>query len=38
MKPLYNVAQIRAIEQSVAATLEAGTLMQRAGQAGKSVV
>lgn len=37
MKPLYSVAQIRAIEQSVAATLEAGTLMQRAGQAAANV-
>lgn len=37
MKPLYSVAQIRAIEQSAAATLEAGTLMQRAGQAAANV-
>jgi hydroxyethylthiazole kinase-like uncharacterized protein yjeF len=37
MKPLYSVAQIRAIEQSVAATLEPGALMQRAGQAAANV-
>jgi hydroxyethylthiazole kinase-like uncharacterized protein yjeF len=37
MKPLYTVAQIRAIEQAAAATLEPGTLMQRAGQAAAAV-
>jgi hydroxyethylthiazole kinase-like uncharacterized protein yjeF len=34
MNPLYSVAEIRAIEQSAAAALPAGVLMQRAGQAG----
>ena len=33
MKPLYSVAQIRAIEQAAAAALAPGALMQRAGQA-----
>jgi hydroxyethylthiazole kinase-like uncharacterized protein yjeF len=37
MKPLYTVAQIRAIEQSAAAALEPGALMQRAGQAAAKV-
>jgi hydroxyethylthiazole kinase-like uncharacterized protein yjeF len=37
MNPLYSVAQIRAIEQSAAATLEPGALMQRAGQAAANV-
>jgi hydroxyethylthiazole kinase-like uncharacterized protein yjeF len=37
MKPLYSVAQIRAIEQSAASTLEPGALMQRAGQAAANV-
>ncbi|MDB5909870.1 MAG: bifunctional ADP-dependent NAD(P)H-hydrate dehydratase/NAD(P)H-hydrate epimerase [Massilia sp.] len=37
MKPLYSVAQIRAIEQAAAATLEPGTLMQRAGQAAAAM-
>jgi hydroxyethylthiazole kinase-like uncharacterized protein yjeF len=37
MKPLYSVAQIRAIEQALAATLEPGALMQRAGQAAANV-
>jgi hydroxyethylthiazole kinase-like uncharacterized protein yjeF len=37
MKPLYTVAQIRAIERAAAATLEPGTLMQRAGQAAANV-
>ena len=37
MKALYTVAQIRAIEQAAAATLEPGTLMQRAGQAAAHV-
>jgi hydroxyethylthiazole kinase-like uncharacterized protein yjeF len=34
MNPLYSVAETRAIEQAAAAVLPAGTLMQRAGQAG----
>jgi hydroxyethylthiazole kinase-like uncharacterized protein yjeF len=34
MNPLYSVTEIRAIEQAAAATLPAGTLMQRAGQSG----
>jgi hydroxyethylthiazole kinase-like uncharacterized protein yjeF len=34
MNPLYSVAETRAIEQAAAAALPAGTLMQRAGQAG----
>ncbi|MDQ1921987.1 NAD(P)H-hydrate dehydratase [Massilia pseudoviolaceinigra] len=33
MKSLYNVAEIRSIEQTMAAALPAGTLMQRAGEA-----
>lgn len=33
MNPLYTVAEIRAIEQAAAASLPAGALMQRAGQA-----
>ena len=33
MKPLYSVAQLRAIEQAAAAALAPGVLMQRAGQA-----
>jgi hydroxyethylthiazole kinase-like uncharacterized protein yjeF len=37
MKSLYSVAEIRAVEQSAAATLEPGTLMQRAGQAAANV-
>jgi hydroxyethylthiazole kinase-like uncharacterized protein yjeF len=37
MKALYTVAQVRAIEQAAAATLEPGTLMQRAGQAAAHV-
>ncbi|MDB5934348.1 MAG: bifunctional ADP-dependent NAD(P)H-hydrate dehydratase/NAD(P)H-hydrate epimerase [Massilia sp.] len=37
MKALYTVAQIRAIECAAAATLEPGTLMQRAGQAAANV-
>lgn len=37
MKPLYSVAQIRAIEHAAAATLDPGTLMQRAGQAAANV-
>jgi hydroxyethylthiazole kinase-like uncharacterized protein yjeF len=37
MKPLFSVAQIRAVEQAAAANLEAGTLMQRAGQATANV-
>ena len=37
MKALYTAAQIRAIEQAAAATLEPGTLMQRAGQAAANV-
>jgi hydroxyethylthiazole kinase-like uncharacterized protein yjeF len=37
MKPLYSVAQIRAIEQAAAAALEPGALMQRAGQAAANV-
>jgi hydroxyethylthiazole kinase-like uncharacterized protein yjeF len=37
MKPLYSVAQIRAIEQAATSTLEPGTLMQRAGQAAANV-
>jgi hydroxyethylthiazole kinase-like uncharacterized protein yjeF len=37
MKPLYSVAQIRSIEHAAAATLEPGTLMQRAGQAAANV-
>lgn len=37
MKPLYSVAQIRAIEQAAAAALEPGTLMQRAGQAAAAM-
>lgn len=37
MKPLYSVAQVRAIEHIAAATLEPGTLMQRAGQAAANV-
>ena len=38
MKPLYSVAQIRAVEQLAAATLEPGALMQRAGQAAANRV
>ncbi len=37
MKPLYAVAQIRAIEHAAAATLEPGELMQRAGHAAANV-
>ncbi len=37
MKALYTVAQVRAIERSASATLEPGTLMQRAGQAAANV-
>ena len=37
MKPLYTVAQLRAIEQSAAAALEPGALMQRAGHAAAKV-
>ncbi|MDL2355863.1 MAG: NAD(P)H-hydrate dehydratase [Pseudomonadota bacterium] len=37
MKPLYTVDQVRAIERAAAATLEPGTLMQRAGQAAANV-
>jgi hydroxyethylthiazole kinase-like uncharacterized protein yjeF len=37
MKPLYSVAQIRAIEHAAAAALEPGTLMQRAGQVAANV-
>jgi hydroxyethylthiazole kinase-like uncharacterized protein yjeF len=37
MKPLYTVAQIRAIEHAAAATLEPGALMERAGQAAANV-
>ncbi|NGZ84881.1 NAD(P)H-hydrate dehydratase [Duganella aceris] len=33
MNPLYSVTEIRAIEQAAAASLPAGALMQRAGQA-----
>ncbi|HEU4375059.1 MAG TPA: NAD(P)H-hydrate dehydratase [Telluria sp.] len=37
MKALYTVAQVRAIEHAAAATLETGTLMQRAGQAAAHI-
>ncbi|MDB5952037.1 MAG: Bifunctional NAD(P)H-hydrate repair enzyme, partial [Massilia sp.] len=37
MNPLYSVAQIRAIEQAAANSLEPGALMQRAGQAAANV-
>ncbi|MES2758584.1 MAG: NAD(P)H-hydrate dehydratase [Pseudomonadota bacterium] len=37
MKPLYTVAQIRAVEAAAAATLEPGALMQRAGHAAANV-
>ncbi|WP_426197468.1 NAD(P)H-hydrate dehydratase [Massilia sp. DWR3-1-1] len=37
MKFLYTVAQLRAIERAASATLPAGTLMQRAGQAAANV-
>jgi hydroxyethylthiazole kinase-like uncharacterized protein yjeF len=37
MKPLYTVAQIRAIEHAACATLEPGALMQRAGHAAANV-
>ena len=36
MSPLYSVAEIRDIERRAAATLPAGTLMRRAGQAASS--
>jgi len=38
MKPLYSVAQIRAIEQAAASALAPGALMQRAGQAAANAV
>ncbi|QYF93169.1 NAD(P)H-hydrate dehydratase [Massilia sp. PAMC28688] len=37
MRPLYSVAEIRAIEQAAAASLPPGTLMQRAGQAASNL-
>lgn len=37
MKYLYTVSQIRAVERAAAATLPAGSLMQRAGQAAANV-
>ena len=36
MKSLYSVAEIRSIEHALAATLPAGTLMRRAGEAATS--
>ena len=38
MKPLYSVAQIRAIEQAATSALAPGALMQRAGQAAADAV
>ena len=37
-EPLYRVAELRALEQAAQATLEPGTLMQRAGVAAATLV